>query len=500
MIINITDFGTEPNNKSVDSACAINKAIEFAKLQREKVVINFENGEYFLKSVPDAERFMICCFNAKNITFKGNGSKLILTTPFSGVFLLRNCENIKIDGFKIEYQIPPWTQGIVEEVNIKTGEIIYVSEEGYDVFSMEGYTSYTAPWGVILNPENFHMLKPDAPEHFKFSYLEPLGNRRYKVKCENNDIVKNEILRKGDRLVYTCREMSGSVVAAFSSENITVQNMLVYECGDCLFVAAYVEGEVLIKNYCTKYHKNNYVVSVADGVHIQGSRAKVHIENCHFEGLLDDCVNLYQYPGKISQILSNTEIKLIMPEKNLPRECETIMIYNPETMEEKVMTKVKKVKNINDEHTECTVILEDELVSIKKGDTFCIADCMAPESVIKNNHFTYSRRYGLLLKSKDTLVDGNTFENLGADAVNFAANVSDFRKEGPFSENVTIQNNNINNVCYRNGRKHKNFWASGACIGIYKYNKNIRIYDNTFKNTPDYKISYGSEQEGIHIK
>lgn len=499
MIINITDFGANANSPGLDSAHPIKMALEYAKTLNCAVTLDFPKGEYYLTEKSE-EKFMVYCDSMQDITFRGNGSKLHIMTPFSGVFLFRKCTNITVDGFEIEYQTPPWTQGEVIAADTESGEIVYLSEEGYDVFSMEQYTSYTAPWGAILDSENPHMLRPDAPEHFKFSHVESLGNRTYKAIPEDPDLVKNGVLRKGDKIVYTCRQMSGSVVAAFSTKNITVENMLVHECGDCLFVAAYIEGKAVIRNYRTEFRGNNYIVSVADGVHIQGSRASVTIEDCSFEGLLDDCVNLYQYPGKIAQIISETEIKIVMPEKNLPRAGETMMIYHPQTQQEKMRFQVNVVKEINQEHTTCIVEIEMQSKNIEEGDTFCIEECMAPGSTIHNNRFSLSRRYGLLLKSKDTVVRNNVFEHLGADAVNFAANVSDFRKEGPYSENVVVENNKINNVCYRNGRKYKNRWASGACIGIYKYNRNIRVYENTFQNPPAYHISYGSEEEGIHIK
>ena len=112
----------------------------------------------------------------------------------------------------------------------------------------------------------------------------------------------------------------------------------------------------------------------------------------------------------------------------------------------------------------------------------------------------YSRRYGLLIKSRDTEIRGNRFEKLGADAVNFASDVSGYHKEGAPAENILIENNKITDVCYRNGRKFKNKWASGACIGIYENNKNIRIFENEFINPPSYTVSYGSEENGIHFK
>lgn len=504
--LSIDDFGAKRDCMEYDNSVAVNSAVEFAAATDDEITIDFPKGTYALNDASEDDRFIIKCYNVRNVRLRGNGSVLWVKNAFAGVFVFRNCENVVLEGFEIKYETAPWTQGEVIEVNKNDGTLIYCAEEGYDIFADPRYTNYMGPWGVILNPQNLNMLRPDAPAEFKFRGSERVGDRTYRMTLEKPELAIEGVFKKGDRIVYTNREMSGSCVAVFGSKNVTVSDMLVHECGDCLFVGAYLEGDIRVNNYRTKLDGNNYVVSIADGVHIQGLRGRAIIENCSFEGLLDDCVNLYQYPGIVTEKISCTEYRVKHPETNIPRVGDTFTVYNPETQEEKYRGKVTAVREINSEKTEeiITVDIPTEVIragdSVPEADTFCILDSMAPGSEIKNNHFSLCRRYGLLLKSRDTLVENNVFENLGADAINFAANVTNLRKEGPYSENVTLKNNVIRNVCYRNGRKYKNQWASGAAIGIYKYNKGIKIYDNVFETDSAYKISYGSEEEGIHIK
>lgn len=505
-ILNIESFGARKDCEEFDNSWALNKAICFAAETDDEVVLDFPKGTYMLNAAVEGERFIVKCQNARNITVRGNDSRLLIKNAFAGVFVFVNCENIVLSGFEIKYETAPWTQGEVLAADKESGTLTYCAEEDYDLFADSRYTNFAAPWGVVLNPQNLNMLRPDAPESFKFTEAERIGERTYKMGLEKPELVSGGVIKSGDKIVYTNREMSGSCVAAFHSKDITVRDMLVYECGDCLFVGAYLEGDIKIINYKTKLSGKNYVVSIADGVHIQGLRGRAIIENCSFEGLLDDCVNLYQYPGIVTEKISDLEYRVIHPETNIPRIGDTIAFYNPKTQEEKVRCRVTAIRSVNSCGTEAVITLDKSTDEIRAGkeapyaDTFCILNSMAPGSEIKNNHFRLCRRYGLLLKSRDTLVENNVFEDLGADAVNFAANVSNLRKEGPFSENVTIKNNVIKNVCYRNGRKYKNQWASGAAIGIYKYNKGIKIFDNTIEADTACKISYGSEEEGIHIR
>lgn len=495
-VVKITDFGAVPNDKTCDCAAAVQQAIEELK-KCGGGTIEFPNGEYNFGAQPiQEERAAIPVYDADSIAFSGCGSKIIVSTPFIGVFALRNCRNVTIRGFEIEYNVPPWTQGTVTKADSAAESFEYVPDDGYDVFALPGYGDCSAAWGIIENPKNRHMLRPDAPEHFILGRVKSIGNGKYSLTPKNSEMLSKGIIKEGDRIVYTCRTMTGSVIAAFHSENITAEDLLVHECGDCLFVGAYLGGTVKIRNYRTEFKNGNDIVSVADGVHIQGSRAAVLIENCSFKGLLDDCVNLYQMTGKVTG--TGAAITLNHPEGELPRKGETVMFYDSQSQREKLRTTVQNVKKTGD--GQCEIETGGDATGILTGDTFCIAECMAPFSRIINNTFMYSRRYGLLIKSRDTEISGNRFEKLGADAVNFASDVSDYHKEGAPAENILIENNKITDVCYRNGRKFKNKWASGACIGIYENNKNIRIFGNEFINPPSYTVSYGSEENGIHFK
>lgn len=488
--LDVMDFGANNSDKSFDNAKIIRKLITEAGKTDEAYEISFPRGVYAINDALENDNFIFKMRNIKNVSLKGNGSMLYVKNPFAGVFEFIDSSDISISGFEIKYETAPWTQGEIIEIDEENKTFVFKSEEEYDLISHKRFTNYSAPFGVTLESEYPYNLISESPEHIYFESVAKIAPLTYRMKPKDENHIKNGRIKKHAKLVYTNRTMSGSAVSMFRTKNITVRDMLVHECGDCLFVAAYIEGSVVIDNYRSKLDGNNYIVSNADGVHIQGLRGSIKITNCQFEGLLDDCVNLYHFPAIVKEIISKNKIRAYQAEKNLPRAGEEITFFDSKTREKIATAKVLFVEGKNQSLNECDVTFDRE-ISLNSGDTFFIENVMFSDSVIKNNIFKNCRRYGLLLKSKNTAVENNTFENLGGDAINFTADVTDKNgREGPYAYNVTIKNNYIHKVCYMDSRKKKTPWASGGAIGIYKGNRDIKISDNLFKDNPCDSISF----------
>lgn len=178
------------------------------------------------------------------------------------------------------------------------------------------------------------------------------------------------------------------------------------------------------------------------------------------------------------------------------------MFYRHDDGVKRLTARVEAVRERNTENNTCIIRIDSACDGIVTGDSYAesdemyILDSMAGGTVIRNNVFRTSRRYGLLLKTVDTVVEGNVFLDLGGDAVNFTADTTGTMgrgAEGPYAERVAVRNNRINNVCYLNSRQRQTKWASGGAIGIYEHNKDITVENNTFENMNGAKLAfYGS--------
>ena len=112
------------------------------------------------------------------------------------------------------------------------------------------------------------------------------------------------------------------------------------------------------------------------------------------------------------------------------------------------------------------LILKHPVASLKAGQTLQTADNIYIEegkfsgTEITGNIFRQSRRYGLMLRTNNTLVEGNTFENLGGAGI-FLQN--DPYDEGIGVKNLSITDNSFDNVGYMSGSKNA---PGGAAVSI----------------------------------
>lgn len=508
--IKVSDLGAYPNDGKDDGE-AVRKAIRAAAKIGNGTKVVFESGIYEFSQKLPGSRYFISAQGAQDIEICGDGTTVLLKDPFSGTFDMSGTKNVVLSGFTVKYETAPWAQGTIEDVN-DDGTFVYRVQEGYDIFSDERYNDFSKPFGVALEDEEKGLfLRRDMPDYFKFKSAERIDERLYLVTLDQNyvHLVTSKTLKKGDRVIYTNRSLGvGSSILGSGSENLTVKDMTIHESADCLMVAAGIRGTTTIENVKAKIDEGRWVVSNADGFHIQVSRGPLIIKNCDVEGLLDDGVNIYQYPGLMTKKTSDRAFTVKHPQQNLPEVGETIIVYDPVTYEERGRSKVIEVNKKSP--LEADVKLESDILGVKTGeavpeaDTWTNADCRAPGTQIINNTFSRCRRFGLLLKSCDTLVEGNTLKTLGDDAINFTARMSAPGVEGPFAENITVRNNTIDNAAYRDSARRGSKTAKGAAItvpdsGEFTPIKNLTFEGNTFVNMPQYGIAAASV-DGLFVK
>lgn len=499
---NVGEFGVYPGAGAADCSKGICMALQKASEEPGTVEIVFPRGDYEIGADDKIAAFPVYAKQIKNVVLRGCGSRLLVTSPFNGVMAFEESENVTVDGFEVKYKAAPWTQGTITDVNTVNGTLIFESDEGYDLLADERFSCEGGAFGAVMDRDNPRLLKHSGPEQVYLKSYEKIGNRRYIITPGDPAHVQNGRIEPGDKIVYTNRGMSGAVFSFYKSRNITVTNITAHECGNCLFVAAYIGGDIVIDNYRAELAEGAYILSNADGVHIQGLRGRLIMENCCFEGLLDDCLNIYQFPATVREHVSEHELKIHQAEGNLPLEGDTVMFYRHDDGVKRITARVEAVRERDTENNTCIIRIDSACDGIVNGDSYAesdemyILDSMAGGTVIRNNVFRTSRRYGLLLKTVDTVVEGNVFLDLGGDAVNFTADTTGTMgrgAEGPYAERVAVRNNRINNVCYLDSRQRQTKWASGGAIGIYEHNKDITVENNTFENMNGAKLAfYGS--------
>ena len=513
--IYVDKCGAKPNDE-IDDGPFIRKAIEAAIANGPGTKVVFSPGKYII-GPPETQNqsgvFNFRCENAKGLTLQGENTILSFTDNFTGGFIFVDSSDITLKGLIVDYEKAPWAQGQVTAVDEVAGTFDYAVEDGYTVLDDSRFHDILkVGFGTIMDPANPHLLKATAPDFFRITSAVKMDQNNYKITMVNNAkylLGKSEYIDVGDKIVLNNRGMIGTSYRFVRSSNITLDDCGVYASPGTVITGESLDGYLNINRLkaIRKPDSGRWINANADGIHLQSSKGSVMVKDCIFEGIMDDIMNFYQMPVKIKEIYSPTRI-WVTHSSRVPVKGENIAIYDPENGAIRGKTKVTAVEEVgNDPAKQAILVLETAIdgmtvkVGDKLGDNIYSMDAVFPNSVISGNIFRDSRRYGLMLRTANTVIENNVFENLGGPAINHFFSTT----AGPWVEKMVISGNTIDNTAFLDSNKRSRV---GAAVRIFSYkngnttaderiNNKIIIKDNTIKHVARYGIFINSTENVI---
>jgi hypothetical protein len=421
-VLDVTDFGAVSGDGKNDYP-AFSAALKEARKSTGPVRIVFPKGTYHFASdielSYDDGAFQL--IGVRNLEIDGNGSELLITRSHMSLVYAKNCTNIIVRNFTVDYDPLPFTQGTIESVNAEDGSFVLKRDAGFpDPAKLPFSSPLFASFGVIMDPQNPHRLKYGISDHLLIGTRETLNGQDNRLFLKDKGLAKS--LNPGDRFVLNCR--AGAVARAFNTENITLQNITAYAIPGC-----FVQGAVLSKVNvlgCRALRKDNrMIVSGADGIHVQGARVGPWVEDCEFEGLLDDCFIVYNIPNYILEQPSSDRVKVSFQER--VREGDRLVFFNPregKVIKTVIALSVDKSGVRLSEPVEGLQIKPEDgtLLPPPKGnntdhgwkelDHIYNLSTAGDYYVVRNNYFHDGRRYGIFLMASYGVVESNRVEGL----------------------------------------------------------------------------------------
>lgn len=402
-VILISDYGATPND-GIDDGDAIFSALEAANAAGGKTTVLFDEGEYLLSSGDySSTTHALSLENFKNIEFQGNNTVLKMKNSFLGVFAFKNCSNISINGIDFDYETLPWAQGKAESINRENGSFIFCTDEETGKILSDERASASIGFGMIMNSENPHILKGNASNYFFIKKYEKTEPKKYRIYLsdDNKNMLENEIALD-DNIIINCRKGTKAIFSLNGCSEFSIKNCNVYaSCGTDI-TALNHNGDLNINGLKNIRKNSRWIVTNADGLHIQGIRGKLNVTNSVFDGNSDDCVNIYQKPAYVSEVSSDNKIT-VYKGTQIPKTGDTVIIANPITGKIKGKSKVVSSEYRQGSSYYVNIGLEDEISEIVSGTDVKNADNIFIEELggdavnITNCEFLNSRRYGLPL-------------------------------------------------------------------------------------------------------
>jgi len=519
--IEVATFGVVPNSFA-DATEGVIKAIAVAKNQ-EHTVINFPKGRYdfwpdqatetnyYISNTSSEQEFPVkkqkvgvFLKGMKNVTIEGNGSVFIFHGKMI-TWVLDHSDNITIRNLSLNYERPGMSEMTIKEI---TGTSVVADIHPDSKFAIiNGRLEwYGEKWitknhhAVLVRPGQ-GMLLYSSWDPFLKSKAEVLGPLKVKF---SGDFSKFKA-QPGD--VLTIRDRYRDYVGAFNyrSKNIRLQNVHMNSMHGLGIVSQFSENLTYDSVYIEPEKGSGRVIaSSADGMHFSGCKGQITINNCRFNGMHDDPVNVHGTHLRVTEIVSASSLKLrFMHHQSYGFDAfipgDTVAYLHSNSLQIFAQGVIKSAKLISER--EMLVELQKPFsAELKVGDALENIT-WTPSVTIKNSRFEGTISRGTLITTRrKVLIENNIYYRTGMHAILIENDAEGWYESGPVND-VTIRNNQFiecgfnsapnNYVISINPQNHQ-------LMPKYYVHKNIRIENNIFK-VYDYPLVFARSTKGLYF-
>jgi len=235
-----------------------------------------------------------------DLVIDGAGATLNMH-PSNSFLSLHACERVVVKNFTLNYTMPHHMQGDIIEVADDFSTLLVKPHRGYPYaadFPADEKAPKLDPTIFILdqNTKEMKRLEIMGENHLRtsFDFIADKNLIRYTIDPHYAKRIK--------------RIDAGDIVATHAYYNGHKENMLVRRSSDCVLenITAYSgadmnirpcnnEGPLAFRRIINKPRpdSNNLVATIRDGIHCRSNRGPMLIEECTFEKLMDDSINIF---------------------------------------------------------------------------------------------------------------------------------------------------------------------------------------------------------------
>lgn len=495
-----TSENAVPLIEAGDSTEALNKLIGIAADGDE---IIFDKGTYRLGGQLKLE-------NRKGLKLIGYDAVIMsdydkchpndCKTPFEFV----NCDDIEIRGFTFTTSSPTniWGRIIAwdkEEgwfdVTLPDDTYLAGNEwiEGLDTCNEDFALNFHIGWADYGKPHRWYKISRNTVRFLVWPSLRPsLDELHYgEIIC-----MRYSLYAPGNFCCISCNR--------FLFEDITIE-----ACPGISCTVHPRSSDFTFRRYNIKLPVNSKqaIACNTDGIHFIGMSGKLLLEDCHFEYMGDDSLNIHAQCGNIYGVEGNVITSGILRtgdsineppaeslSPNYAQKGDILFIYDGKT-------KIKRGEMIVEAYEVNKFTVSDIKGEYALGDII-VNSAYYPETIVKNCSVSRSRARGMLFQTNNVTVDGCYFEKTAGTGVVTLVGIGGWNEMGP-AHNMTVRN------CVFNGcrTEHSQNKADGITIGRpawgYKCDNvgvfgNITIENNKFFNMGGSAIFAGGV-DGLNI-
>jgi len=316
-------------------------------------------------------------------------------------------------------------------------------------------------WGTVLEAGE-KTLKKNFADHLFVKTVVPAGTgdgRVYRVFVIDSYKVHLSKMVAGERFVlprfyrtaeeyFTLKDkgwMSEQNVQIRKSADIFVENLTFYSARPgMVFGVRHNEGSITIRGCTVTWlpGTDRLIASWRDGVHCKNNRIGPTIEDCHFEGLFDDSINMSADAFMAETVLAPDRVVLTGAAFGVGDE---VGVLHSATGAWETGVLVVEADGR-------TVVFNRPVEQVVEGTMTPKKDIAATQFynlshandgfVVRNNFFGIQRRHAVLARCSNGVIESNVIQGVCGGAVELSNATGSFY-EGPFPRDLIIRNNRI---------------------------------------------------------
>ena len=471
-----------------------------------------ENAVYRNFPVTNSDRkeqiaIAILLENMCNITIDGQRAKFVFHGDLCPI-TVSECHQLKLCDLSIDFEYPLSAEGRILNVSEKAVEL-YLDHEKYPYRIEEGTLFFERGYGErapLFAAMEFDAATGKVPKGAgdTFPKVRASEIRPDVVRLEGNYKVLPTVgnflvLRHGKRV-------HPGILLQYSSD-ITLEQLYIHQTGGLGIAVQFCEdikaaGVHFVPN---KERGRRFLTGHADGLHFSNNKGIIVVENCSFEGLMDDSINVHGTSALLETQTGKNSVTGMFchsMSKAFPRWAATghsIGFINPKTRACEAVAIVKEYHLLSEERFELT--FEGEVPREAEVGYALENLTNTPAVICRNNYFGNHRARGILVTTpKPVLIENNRFESSGC-AVLLAGDMNEWYESGT-CQDVTIRKNVFYDCCSSEYQFCHGVIDVEPGIGKEEnamVHSNIRIEDNEFYLVSD-TLLYAEHVENMLLK
>jgi len=411
--------------------------------------------------------------NATNVVVNANGCKILIANPRIGFLTVSNCSNVIVEGFSVDYNPLPFTQGVVTH-NFYTSNdvpkelaIEFLADTGYPAPTNASFVDSNAiasarRWGTVMDPA---VLGRGADNSFAgciyTNVVQTNINGAFKVYFQFSGQAKS--VQPGDLWHMISRWNGSTVFNSHLSYQVTWLNNTNYASAGLAYVAtdtpliSEVNDQIQIGLPPTNATAPRLRSSNGDGGYCVDARIGPWMQGCNFNGISDDganpCINPFivtnipVQPTNTFALYGNAEATTI-PAPLLPYQVQVgdmVLFFNAtngDVFDRATVTAVN-LPAVTFDHAISNVV-----AGTYDTNTLLMNMTLDTSAVYLDNQISNGRQHGIYCRANNTLIAHNNISGMMLSAVAaFPAMTSTFMNLFA-PTNVVIMDNVLSDCSY----------------------------------------------------